>query len=442
MSNSARYPFDARQSWMAEPATDLSKWRTVSLVTALRVVLQHGPAAGGGGAVAGFTGDQRFVFLRNLMTEIDERGIDSDPLVRYGMQREVLGPVISGMVAIHVLGEEAVGLLAERSGVEIEQWRRVFGIGPAARRMAAPALDDDSLDFSATVGAALTRSLMNASRGIGPAVAWVHTADLADVLTLRPPSDGELDMLAAWRPSLPSETGNEYRWLVDRLSTTFLTSWETSSLRLEYRWNAGRARPPCRVDLMLERTPDTAELIAEIARRDALDRSDAQDGGLLAGQIQESARVLLEEGRARDAAALFEFLCKIDPDNADALNNLGFCLIPVAPAEALRHLEAANAFGYVPEVINVCNRTRCYVEMRRFGPAIRLADSHLASVADSEAVPATLWLQGEDGLALRRIPDARAELKRLRATALRRRHPRPRSEPGDSQDGRRGPAVA
>lgn len=48
------------------------------------------------------------------------------------------------------------------------------------------------------------------------------------------------------------------------------------------------------------------------------------------------------------AAALFEFVCDEAPENPEAFNNLGFCLVPKSPRAALRHLDTARRLGYEP----------------------------------------------------------------------------------------------
>ena len=66
---------------------------------------------------------------------------------------------------------------------------------------------------------------------------------------------------------------------------------------------------------------------------------------------------LLKQGRYREAAAVFEFGVQQRPEDAEVRNNLGFCLIPVEPREALGHLDLRQI--WVMNRVLRMHTTRC-----------------------------------------------------------------------------------
>jgi hypothetical protein len=170
---------------------------------------------------------------------------------------------------------------------------------------------------------------------------------------------------------------------------------------------------------MEERPIERSELEPEIARRTIHETALSVTTDRLAAQVQTHARSFLLEGRPREAAALFEFVCREQPENADALNNLGFCLIPESPRDALQYLERANRLGYAPQIINIYNRMCCHIAVGRFRVAIREAERYWGEVGqESGAVAATLWSPGSDGTwVLRGVHNTRDQLAELAAYA-------------------------
>jgi Flp pilus assembly protein TadD len=91
------------------------------------------------------------------------------------------------------------------------------------------------------------------------------------------------------------------------------------------------------------RTVDEGELAKLIADRAVKAAQDAIEGEREAAERQaflfvQPAVRFLQDGRRREAAALFEALIDFDPDNPEAQNNLGFCLLPDDPERALQHV--------------------------------------------------------------------------------------------------------
>lgn len=433
--------FDARKIWMSESDEDLTQWRLVSLVTALRAVLLQGPEGDGDGPVSRVCpdGERRVAFLGDVMDELTDRGIDADSLVRYGLIAEVLAPVLATLVVLQLLNAKDAALFErERSTIDVEGWRQVFGL-TGERAHAFEKVLEDPAELEAAIKRVLSEALHDVSSALGPVVSWVFTAPIKDVLTLRPPRVTELEELLVTDPVVDHEVILEYRWVVERFSTTFFGQWSTKSLHLEYLWIQGLGTPPCAVNLMQERSIARHSLESEITRRTVLEKPVGPTTDRLAMQVQNHAKSFLAEGRFREAAALFEFVCREQPDNAEALNNLGFCLIPESPKVALEHLEKANRLGYSPQVINVYNRMCCHIAGGRLRAAVREAERYWDEPGEANAVAATLWCPGtEAGWILRGVHDARGQLSVLAEYASKlddeRRALRPGSVPDDLID--------
>lgn len=106
------------------------------------------------------------------------------------------------------------------------------------------------------------------------------------------------------------------------------------------------------------------------------------------------AEKLLRQGRYREAAAVFEFGVQQRPEDAHVRNNLGFCLIPVEPREALDHLRAAANMGYEPSATNAYNQMCCYVAIGRSRAALNIADSEYKK-PEAKQMTSFLWRSRE-----------------------------------------------
>ncbi|MFD8218311.1 tetratricopeptide repeat protein [Streptomyces sp. NPDC059697] len=283
---------------------------------------------------------------------------------------------------------------ASAVGVSVEELSAWANVLPKPK--ITPITDDESTDeFQSGVA----ESIVTISPMI---VAWVCNARLDDIASLNAPGADEIKE-ALDSPPPEVELFERYRWLVDRFSETFLRDWSTPSLHLEYRWLMGRELPPCEASLMSDRPVGEAELQAEIARRvvfpprlPALVR-EVDAGGRLVIEMEGHARTLLGQGRCREAAALFEFAGKRRPDDPTVHNDLGFCLIPVNPEDALSHLQRAADLDYPQVAINVYNRMCCCAALKDWRSVLRLADSYWGKDLVNSPVPATVWRHTSDG---------------------------------------------
>jgi hypothetical protein len=143
---------------------------------------------------------------------------------------------------------------------------------------------------------------------------------------------------------------------------------------------------------MAERDIDAAELAREIARRTVFSTGGGgpNQETILAAEMIGHASALCRQERCREAAALFEFAARRRPGDAEARNNLGFCLIPENPAAALAHLEAAEQMGYCHGVVNAYNRVCCQLGLKRPRAALAAADAYWKT-RDDRPGRALLW---------------------------------------------------
>jgi hypothetical protein len=87
---------------------------------------------------------------------------------------------------------------------------------------------------------------------------------------------------------------------------------------------------------------DLSAVIAErYSRFRQTERRELSLTEAMTNNLVEPALKFIGEGRRQDARALFEAILLQDPESASAINNLGFCLIPDDPQNALGLLERA-----------------------------------------------------------------------------------------------------
>jgi hypothetical protein len=266
---------------------------------------------------------------------------------------------------------------------------------------------------------------------------WVFDAPMNELLSLQPPS---AQALATSRevPRPSREVLERYEWLIDHFSTTDLSQWATESLLLEHRWMEGREAAPCPEALMADRQVPMSALASQIAHRMANAREASRSEWNLALRMQGRAEELLREGRFAEAAALFDFAVSQEPDNAEAQNNLGFCLIPTDPERALYHLRLGSQLGYGYPAVNLHNQVLAQWLTSTPRVALALADSGWDRLGP-DVLAGVLWSRGEDGLlTLCFVDDVRTDLATLCAnisavSGLATRHDWPSLAGSDSR---------
>jgi hypothetical protein len=255
--------------------------------------------------------------------------------------------------------------------------------------------------FSETPAAAETFTLVR--RTIAPnarrILNWVATASIEDLLELTPPTT--IIEAPSGDTSSDRVLQDQYGWAVDHFSSTFYSEWSTTSLHYAYRWLSGREIPPCNPELMNDRRLDSAKLNAEIARRAVTQGmrrpSEPRVDLVLIGEMTDYAKSLLNEKRYREAAAVFEFGSHRRPYDGQFRNNLGFCLIPEDPEEALGHLKAATEMDYPHPATNTYNQMCCHIALRHIREALALAELMWPRILSTRPAEATLWKHNEAG---------------------------------------------
>jgi hypothetical protein len=282
-------------------------------------------------------------------------------------------------------------LLIKALGLDIPELVRQRGIDLDAWNAVLPGMKKGDWDLNISPESLMLAVNQAAQSQVPVILPWIMRAPLTTLVTLSPPQLLDLNAPHQLAPS-DSDLYERYAWLVDRFSTTSINDWLTSSLHLEYRWHAEQEFPPCPPEFMRDRQINESRLNAEIARRTALNvpGGEADAESALAAEMAGHARALLRQGRGHEAATLFEFASNRRPADAEARNNLGFCLIPENPKRALSELEAAAQMGYHDTVINVYNCVCCHLALRQPRAAIALADSYWKGPND-RAIAAILW---------------------------------------------------
>jgi TPR repeat protein len=394
-------PFDARRALLQDQSTPRESWRVVSLMTGLRECLNRDPEG-----IWQPRGEDRLVeTMDGIVRELTARGLDGDSLVRYGLFPELIGGVLGLLVPQWIRR-------GDRSDPPpvAQAWRDLLGDRLPDR---LPNVDSSNVEASqATIAGVIQRVAV-------PLGSWALSAPLADLLRLTPPESEEEAVRAVGR--VDQRLFVQYRWAAERFSITRLADWTTSSLHAEYKWTQGKAPAPCREDLMEDRAIDPRELAANIAAR-AVDRPPADLPNEFAGvqlnlavRMQRHAVGLLRERRFREAATLFDFALSQNPHDAEAANNLGFCLLPDDASAALKHLDHAASRGYEPRAINAHNRAICGLLLGNPRACLAIAAE---TWEDLEVPPpATLWRISGSELSLAERVNVMQEIASVAAQA-------------------------
>jgi len=363
--------FDAVESYLCETESEPSQqWRTVSLVTAMLGIITHGPE------FEMPTPQARQQAFKAAADELSRRGLDAVALVRYGMAREVIAPLGAALI---------VGLISDDSpfeGIDFQSWQTALGLEPPIRGSDPPGPGEVTEWLSSKFFPTISRMIK-----------WAANASLDELVNLTPPTRDVMDSLPPEEPGDRS-LREQYRWAVDHFAKTFYRDWQTASLHYELRWLDGDVLPPCPDELMFDRKIPREQITQEIARRVVYKSGQADPGESLVDEMTRHAEKLLRQGRYREAAAVFEFGVQQRSEDAEVRNNLGFCLIPVEPREALDHLKAAANMGYEPSATNAYNQMCCYVEIGRSRAALNIADSEYKKPR-AKPTPAFLWQSHE-----------------------------------------------
>src|SRR5256714_4475970 len=221
---------------------------------------------------------------------------------------------------------------------------------------------------------------------------WILTADMADIVDWKPPET--LENLPS-SPALADKVkGAEATWIVERFLLTYSSEWEETSLFLEWLFLHGKYMPHCQARLLAERPTEAHTIATEIS--DRVTTKWRRSGGSREAstiRIEEFSRIAIDNlvaGRPHVAIAIYSSFSQVSPENPDAHNNYGFCLIPDDPQTALRELEIAEELGYEPLSTNIANRVLALHLLNRSEEALQLANRFFESYS-SPVERAWLW---------------------------------------------------
>lgn len=349
--------YDAREIYLSEkdigpPAA----WRLASVLTGLIELIQKPPPA------EAFRATQRLVDIDELIRCAESKGLDLDRHLLLHLRFYTASAVFHELVA-HRDSESGPFADTARQG-----WLALAG----------EYLQSDK------AGEAI-KPLSSAYRELSTTVfSWARTAPKDDLFEWVAPSAPVTDHSAPPR----DKSADDGIWIIHRFTKTYVDEWSISALRNEWRYLHGQYPSPCDPREMRVRHVSPDEIAPVMADRLANKRDPHTD---LTNMLVGPALTFLEDGRRTEAAALFEATLSHDHNSAHTLNNLGFCLLPDDPEQALRHLDEALETGQADAELTNANRLVALILLGRWTSACDLATSHLTRHADSEPRP-SVWL--------------------------------------------------
>ncbi|MDA2989086.1 MAG: hypothetical protein O2815_08425 [Actinomycetota bacterium] len=220
-----------------------------------------------------------------------------------------------------------------------------------------------------------------ASRAFALIRAWAEEADQSDLLSWTAPDS--LPQAPLTEGAGRSEGATVAAWIFERFTETYIDRWSSDTLRLEWRYLHGQQGAPCSSVEMRGREVPVEEVAAVMAERFARPRGTGR--GATSGDfasnfperttsfLVEPALKFIQDGRRAEARALFEAVLIQDRDSASANNNLGFCLIPDNPQQALEYLDRAKDLGATPNDLTDANRLMALALLGRSTMCLDLA---------------------------------------------------------------------
>ncbi len=352
-------PFDASEFWLADrDLPDRQARPTASLLYELRTQLSTPPSRRYHSASCPQD-------ILATVRELDRRGFDGEALVREGLRSDIVPAIIFFSLVADVVAEANRSTVGDKIEDDVvRKWMRLLEPGEGHDGSGR----EQILDVVARHGPRLG--------------GWLSTGPLEAVMNWEAPTPEEWK---AFRPAGPS-LDSAHRWLVDRFTRPYLNDWSTFSLKAEWKYAHAEKLPPCNRKEMKERRIDPNELDRVIAHRVVAVEDNENDQGVEAAVQHITLKIdanlyapvalkLLNNGEREAATALFEAAIALNDSDAVAHNNLGFCLLPDRPKDALVALERAAELSFPQRLMNVANRLYGLVALRRYSSALDLAAS-------------------------------------------------------------------
>jgi len=379
--------FDARKEYLSDQHLPAAKRATGSLLLAIGDALD--PAT-----------DPADTETGALAAELNRRGIDARQVVTDAVLPRVAGALAALSLLPDLLDAASGRVPHPESALAVsEQWRpwtrlldaAIAGEGgerAAARAAGATAPTALHALIAATPGAGLAAAVTGGGldlalpAGVSPQALMAHPrlvqrlaygfcerflnrlhrtlanmlpTDLADFHGWSAPDPVEFLSM----PMEPLAPAPSSQWLWDRFTITHPDEWSFESVRAEWQYTEGRLAPPCHPDTLAARCVSRTALANAAMKRpgpSAVPAPPPDTQALRTVDFVEIAASRLRHGRTSEAAALFAGIVELRPEDADARNNYGFCLMPDDPAAALAELDEARRLGVRPTVVNAANR--------------------------------------------------------------------------------------
>jgi hypothetical protein len=324
LSNSGIAAFDARQLLLSEsgPVPD-SHWHTASLLLRLESAASSPPTSvRGGGSL------RRSVDITNSLAYLGQRGFDMDAVLRHGLGDRLRSGIILWLSRLQRTRD------ASERDANTTAWLESFteSVGDVGRE--------------GSLGASMAAAMQG---GFDDFLSqWI--------------SKVPLDSLVSWEFWSPGDLAQQSRaggdaeaafWVVDRFTQTYLRQWSESSLECEYRYLQGKGPSGLDDHELGARAVSELTLLREISRRTIEGSTTTKR----LEQIKLQAVARLTVGQNEEAAALFDAVRTLEPQNSEAHNNFAFCTLPEDPTVALAALERSEALETTPFPINRINQS-------------------------------------------------------------------------------------
>ena len=336
--------FDAREIYLEDEGSELiSRWKLASILYGLLEEIGSPPSADSKEV------EDRQLRISSLIMHANEKGLDFDVHILTSIR-----PAIAMAVFARLVGS-----------LEDKEALREFDHTGGWTSLLDNALDAEDIAEGETAMGRVSSKLFGALHN------WASTATVDQLFSWTPPDHQLFENRYIRRLHDRDDDGT---WMVERFTKTYLQQWATSSLKREWQYLHGQHPAPCHANEMSVRRIEESELALEMADRLANHTPVNQP---LANSLVGSAVNFIGEGRRLEAAALFEAAVHHEPESSDALNNLGFCLLPDQPERAIEYFEKASTTGRGDLGLIEANRILALALSRRYTSAMDLATLYL-----------------------------------------------------------------
>lgn len=395
--------FDAAQLYLTERDFPLDKQSTSCLLMSLRTVIARDILA---------NPTESSYSALEIWGELSRRGIDMDRVAPAGLVQS-----IASAIALRTIVDQLTQSAApEGMEIELSAWTHVLASAFAAHQQdpSDPSDMGNAVGFSlaellAAMGStqtteeftrnhpeaeyALTRSFLD--RVSEWLIHRIHD-DLEGALSVTAPQP---ELFNAIQPTIPADEAG--RWIWERFTRTEFDSWGRTSLLLEWKWAALGESSICGPLVLNERTIP-ADVVGDLALREYSEARGrmAPAAGLTAGMFVAAATRLLLEGKWSEATRIFAGLVDLQPGDAEAWNNQGFCELAGNPATALALLSRAELLAPTPKVVYIANQALALHLLNRDAEALEACER-----------ASTLGVEGDGGAYLWAHPTELGELE-------------------------------